>query len=76
MQNLHETLGVDLGEELRALPIKERGDLLSGAAIPIEIPEHSLAIKANLALSWNKLRTLRRYAGQNSGPSHSLHSGG
>jgi len=58
MQNLHKTLGVDLREELRALSRKERGDLLKGAALPIEIPpEHSLAMKANLTLSWSKLRT-------------------
>ena len=70
---------VDLGEELRALPRKERGYLLKGATLPIEIPpEHSLAMKGNLALSWNKLRSLRRCAGQksymlrNSSPSHSF----
>ena len=58
MQKLHETLGVDLGEELRALARKERGDFLKGAALLIEMPpEHSLAMKANLTLSWSKLRT-------------------
>ena len=55
VQGLRETLGVGLVQELRVL-----SKLLQEASLPIEIPaHHSLAIKANLALSWNKLRTLR-----------------
>ena len=65
VQNLRETLGVNLEEELRAVPKNERQDLLRGIALPIAIPpDHSLAMKANLSISWNKLRTLRRYVEQ------------
>ena len=65
MQNLHKTLGVNLEEQLRALPKNERQDLLRGIALLIEIPpDHSLAMKANLSVSWSKLRTLRRYVEQ------------
>ena len=60
VQGLRETLGVGLEQELRVLKC-DRQTLLQEASLPIEIPaDHSLAIKANLALSWNKLRTLRR----------------
>ncbi len=61
VQNLWDMLGVGLEEELKALPKKERQKLLEGVALPIQIPpDHCLAIKANLSISWNKLRTLRR----------------
>ena len=65
MQNLRETLGVNLEEELRVLPKNERQDLLRGITLLIEIPpDHSLAMKANLSVSWSKLHTLRRYIEQ------------
>ena len=61
VQGLRETLGVGLEQELRVLSKCDRQKLLQEASLPIEIPaDHSLAMKANLALSWNKLRTLRR----------------
>ena len=53
---------VQLQDELKSLSKKEREDLLKDASLPIEIPtEHALAMKADLAISWNKLRTVRRY---------------
>ena len=65
VQNLRETLGVNLEKELRALPKNERQDLLRGIALLIEIPpDHSLAMKANHSVSWSKLRTLRQYVEQ------------
>ena len=64
VQNLRQTLGVDLEEELRVLPENERQELLRGTALSIEICLHSLALKTNLSISWNKLRTLRRYVEQ------------
>lgn len=51
-----------LSAELRALSKAERQQLLNEAQLPIVIPlEHSLAIKTDLGLPWNKLRVLRRY---------------
>ena len=60
VQGLRETLGVGLEQELRVPSKCERQKLLQEVSLPIEIPaDHSLAIKANLVLSWNKLHTLR-----------------
>ena len=61
LREVRGALAVDLVEEVRALPKARRQELLSEAGLPLEIPSnHALAIKANLAISWNKLRTLRR----------------
>ena len=58
---MRDTLGVGLEEELKVLSNSERQQLLQEACLPIEIPAyHSLAMKANLSISWNKLHTLRR----------------
>ena len=52
---------MDLVDEVKALPKAARQDLLNEASLPLEIPaDHALAMKANLSISWNKLRTLRR----------------
>ena len=48
--------------KIKSLNKEEREDLLKEASLPIKIPtEHVLAIKSDLALSWNKLRIVRRY---------------
>ena len=61
-----EAVGLRLEKELRALPKSKRQDLLRDIALPIEIPpDHSLAMKANLSISWSNLHTLRRCIGQN-----------
>ena len=61
IREVREALSVDLGEEVRALPLSMRKDLLAEAGLPIEIPaNHALAMKANLSISWNKLWVLRR----------------
>lgn len=63
MQEVRGALSVDLAEEVRALPKTMRQKLLSEASLPLEIPaDHALAMKANLSISWNKLRSLRRSA--------------
>ena len=60
-------LGIELEEEIRALSKQQRQNLLREVGLPLEIPiDHTLAIKSNLAISWTKLRTLRRYANCNS----------
>jgi len=56
------TLGIGLEDEVQALTRERRQELLKAVALPVEIPpEHALAIKVNLSISWNKLCTLRRY---------------
>ena len=48
-------------EEIRSLSKGERQKILKEANLTIDIPpEHSVAMKADLALPWNKLRILRR----------------
>lgn len=50
-----------MAAEIKALSKVERESLLHEAQLPIVIPtEHALAMKADLALPWNKLRFLRR----------------
>ena len=52
-------MGVRLQEEVKALSKEDRRVLLQEAALPIVVTtEHALA---TLSISWNKLRTLRRY---------------
>lgn len=47
--------------EIRCLSKEERQQLLHGAGLPVVIPtDHALAMKADLSLSWEKLRVIRR----------------
>jgi hypothetical protein len=55
-----------LADELKALPQEERKELLatgvfSGPSTVLS-PENALALKADLAIPWNKLRAMRRYS--------------
>jgi len=51
-----------LQEEVHALNKEERQKLLTDGGFGIEIPaEKGLAMKADLAIPWNKLRIIRRY---------------
>ena len=48
-------------QELRSLTREQRGKLLLDAGLTIDIPpEQGLAMKADLAIPWNKLRVFRR----------------
>jgi len=48
-------------EEIHGLPKGEQQKILKEANLTIDIPpEHGAAMKADLALPWNKLRILRR----------------
>ena len=50
-----------LHQELRSLTKDERSKLLVDARLTIDIPpEQGLAMKADLAIPWNKLRVIRR----------------
>ena len=50
-----------LAAEVRALSREEREKLLLDAKLPIHIPaDYALALKADLSIPWNKLRSLRR----------------
>lgn len=52
---------VQLKDEIRALSREEREDVLKEAQLPIIIPpDHALAIKADLALPWSKMRVISR----------------
>jgi hypothetical protein len=52
---------VQLKAELKILGREERNKLLESAQLPIVIPtNHSLAMKADLALPWAKLRIINR----------------
>lgn len=47
--------------EVNCLSQSQREELLQQVKLPITIPaDHALAIKADLAITWNKLRILRR----------------
>ena len=51
-----------LQAEMKMLSSEERQDLLKSVGITIDIPpEQGLAMKADLAIPWNKLRIIRRY---------------
>ena len=51
-----------LQAEVKMLSSEERQDLLKSAGITIDIPpEQGLAMKADFAIPWNKLRIIRRY---------------
>ena len=50
-----------LKAEIRSLTTEQREELLQQAQLPVVIPtDHALAMKADLALPWNKLRVIRR----------------
>ena len=50
-----------LGAEVRAMSKAETRNLLQQAHLPITVPAtDALAMKADLAMLWNKLRVLRR----------------
>ncbi len=50
-----------IGAEIQALSRVERQSLLQQAQLPITVPvKDALAMKADLAMPWNKLRVLRR----------------
>ena len=50
-----------LQSEVRCLSNDQRKEVLKGAKLPIIIPpDHALAMKADLAIPWNKLRIIRR----------------
>ena len=52
---------VQLQSEVRCLSREERQQLLQKADLPVVIPtDHALAMKADLSLSWDKLRVIRR----------------
>ena len=54
--------GAQLQAEVKGLPTDERKKLLRSAGITLDIPpEKGLALKGDLAIPWNKLRTIRRY---------------
>ena len=47
--------------EIKSLSNEERKELLGQVGLPVIIPtDHALAMKADLALPWTKLRVLRR----------------
>ena len=51
-----------LRRELLALDRDKRNQLLRDAGMTIDIPpEQGLAMKADLAIPWNKLRVIRRH---------------
>ena len=50
-----------LQSEIRCLSKEERQQLLHKADLPVVIPmDHALAMKADLSLSWDKLRIIKR----------------
>ena len=54
--------GTQLQAKVKMLSSEERQDLLKSVGITIDIPpEQGLAMKANLAIPWNKVRIIRRY---------------
>ncbi len=54
-----------LAAELHSLSQHDREDLLHQVQLPLVIPtEHALAMKADLAIPWTKLRILRRLSTQ------------
>jgi ribosomal protein L29 len=50
-----------LRAEIKALSKEEREEVLKEAHLPIAIPpDHALAMKADLALPWSKMRVISR----------------
>ena len=65
LEDIRVTMSKDsqaqLQAEVKGLPAEDRMKLLSSAGITLDIPpEKGLAMKADLAIPWNKLRTIRR----------------
>ena len=61
VNEMRETVNLDVEDEIRARSREKRETLLKETALPLAIPtDHSLAIKSSLSISWNKLRKLRR----------------
>ena len=61
VQAIRSNLDLSITDELQIMPLQERAEKLKEVALPITIPtKHSLAMKANLSLPWNKLRCLQR----------------
>ena len=57
-----ESSSLILETELKALSKMEKQQLLLSAGITKEMkPEEGFALKADIGLTWNKLRDLRRY---------------
>ena len=57
-----DTSTVQFEAEVKALNQEERQQLLKSAGITIDIPpEQGLAMKADLAIPWNRLRIIWRY---------------
>ena len=53
---------VQMGAEIKYLSQEHREKILLRAQLPLKIPsDHALAMKAGLAIPWNKLRELKRY---------------
>ena len=66
LEDIRATISKDsqaqLQAEVRGLPSEERRKLLTSARITLDVPpEKGLAMKADLVIPWNKLRTIRRY---------------
>ena len=67
LQDIRETISRDsqsqFQAEVKAITKEERQKLLTSAGITIDIPpEQGVAMKADLAIPWNKLRIIRRYS--------------
>ena len=62
VQAVRKAVGITVDDEIKAMSKAEREQLLAGVSLPLEISvDHSLAMKSNLGISWNKLRVLRQY---------------
>jgi len=56
---------IQMADEVRILQREERQQLLKDADVKIIVPAlDGLAMKADLTLPWNKLRSMRRYTKQ------------
>ena len=54
-------VSVQMRSELQALSKNDREELLREANLPVQIPpDHALAMKADLALPWAKMRVISR----------------
>ena len=52
---------IQLRSELKALSKEEREEVLKDAQLPVQLPpDHALAMKAELALPWAKMRKISR----------------
>ena len=54
-------VSVQMRSELQALSKNDREELLREANLPVQIPpDHALAMKADVALPWAKMRVISR----------------